>query len=645
MRALRPTGLLFACLCVILGGFGLTLSPSQAQFATNTPPVVIFASATPAALPVVPTLGTPVPSLFATSTPIGYQAPTPVPPTPAAPRENYALRQWFEADMLDILRERVIELAEPVYPASPAERQLALELSLYELTYRFPAAPSNPEAARALLAVMLNAPVGQADMRRVVRRVVDDALAGDVTGDSVSVAGLTLELSRANFDGDSAPDAAVRITARSVDGVTLYEEVALALGNGRGGFRLAPLGYSAPAVPYNAQSLQTLIVDSVNGDALAELVLQVNDGGLNDRLLIIGARNGIATELTLPNNEIRLSALVDWTFTDSARLSVSEALAQTSAPNWECNTERVSVWEYRANFYRPVSVGDYVPADSLGCTLLANEPLFAQNPVNATGIVESAILAFPDETYNQHRAQLVRAMLYIMDGQLETARTALAELPTQIQPSLERQRAALESALTNGAGTALDVCEAVVAAHNDYQSAICDVDGVLTRYFGLVQLSTEQDLANQLNNIFLTVREVQPLREVGRAERLLVTFDIVGAGEWAFTPMREGVYMAELYRPAIIAASPLNQEPPVLPPSVRQALLLNDDPVSAQTLLDNLENRTSERAFPLADAYVRAFLFDRVGNRPAAISAYYALWREYPATLWGQLARQHLERR
>jgi hypothetical protein len=615
-----------------------------AQFATNTPLPAAFA--TPQASPTSPASRPSGPSLFATSTPIGYQTPTPTPPLPAAPQGNFALRQWFEAELLEVVAERVRDLTQPTYAASLPEARLALELVLHELALRFPDAPRELARAQAIFDLMRAAPPGTVNMRPFLYPLAQAALAKlPPNAASLEQGALQVAITPANFNADSFPDALLTLRVYDDDGVAvIYEEVALGLGT-PDGLRLLTPPRDWPAVPFSAARQDVVRLQDLSGDSLDEVALFVEDGDpLSRRLFIVGVRSGQIIDLILPNSELR-AARLEW-LSDEAALRAVEVRTESEAPSWQCAAERAVRWAFRANFYRQTAIeGDFQPADTLGCLLLRRESLFTMPPANAIGIVESALLAFPNEAYNSARARLVLAMLHVLDGQLEPARRLLDDLSVGLPPVLEVQRRAILDALSSGASTALDVCEAVVAAHGDPQTAICDVDGVLARYFSLLELRTERDLAEQLNEVFLTVSGVRSVREVGRAERLAVRFDIVGASEWLFITTREGFYRAEAPlrapRPALGSAS----VPPVIPPSVRRALLLDDDPVRARNLLDNLANRSSEAAYPLADAYLRAYLWDISGNRPLAIRDYYALWSEHPATLWGQLARQHLERR
>jgi len=638
LPCLRRLSLLGLCLALLTSG-------TLAQFATNTPPSA--PSATPA-LSSTPTAPRPTrdAALFATSTPIGYQTPTPTPPLPNAPQGNFALRQWFEPELLEVVAQRVRELSQPLYAASLPEAQLALELTLHELAQRFPSAPSDLSRAQAIFDLMRAAPFGTVDMRPFIYPLVQAALLGlPANAASLEQDALQVAIQPANFNGDAQADALLTLRVYDDAGTRLlYEEIALALGT-PAGLRLLPPLRDLPAVPIRAIRQEVARLDDLNGDRLDEVALLVEDGDLRGaRLFILGVREGQVLDLALPPADIRAIRL-EW-LTEEAALRVVEARPESQAPAWVCQAERVVRWEFRANFYRQVAVEqDFRPADTLGCLLLSNEPLFALPPANAIGLIESALLAYPDEPYNAARATLTLAMLYVLDGQLSPSRARLEALPDDLPPALDAQRRAILDALSSGASTALDVCEAAVAAHGDPQSAICDVDSLLARYFSLLELSSERDLAEQLDAVFLTVSGVRSVREVGRAERLALRFDILGASEWLFAKDAQGFYRAEapLKPPRQQAGAP--SVPPVIPASVRQALLIENDPLRARNLLDNLVNRSSEAAYPLADAYLRAYLWDISSNRPLAISAYYALWSEYPSTLWGQLARQHLERR
>jgi hypothetical protein len=75
------------------------------------------------------------------------------------------------------------------------------------------------------------------------------------------------------------------------------------------------------------------------------------------------------------------------------------------------------------------------------------------------------------------------------------------------------------------------------------------------------------------------------------------------------------------------------------------ALLNEDNPIGAIALIDSFERSLNGAPLSPVSRYIRALAYDLVGRREQARQAYYALWQDAGASVWGQLAGRHLELR
>ena len=633
--------LLLAMLIGLLSLWGLMLPVSgQGLFATNTVPAPLFATNTPVAA------GNPE-SVAPLATPSAG------PPVPDAPLVNYALRQWFEADMLSFIRTQVEALQ-----AGDAEAARALQISLFELAQRFPAAPRDPAERQELLMAMLAAPPGSIDMRLIVRPFIEAALnrQGGSTA-SFSVEGFEVMLRTANFNNDGQPDLLLHVTYPVQDGELaslLYGEYLMALGSANGSYRLLDTDYDLPAVPFGGiESVSLYQLADVNRDGQDNVVLQVTDGQVNQRLFILGFRNQAAVELSAPSQEIRFGEILSWPFDNpdaqSPALSLQQYRVVTAAPNWPCVSQAPVSWSYSSNFYRATvpDAASFVDQDSLGCILYRSEPFFALEPGQAISAIEEALNRFSLSTPGAERAILTLAMLNVLQGRVEEARS-LASSVRPVGDSIDnwtsQQADALQEALSIANNTGLDVCEALVQASPE---PACDMDAVLGRYFGIVDLRTDTDLTSQLISLGFPVAESVRVSQVGRADRIVVSFDLAGSGWWGFAAQRDGFYLAESAPtpPEFAAPAPALPREIQVPDSAYRALLIDNNPVSVLNIIDTLERNNAGRSLVPAAQYLRALSHDLLNNRSQARTAYFDLWTSSPASIWGQLAAQHLERR
>lgn len=630
--------------------FLVDVTPQSAQgaFATNTPDGEETTTG--------PTSSQSIP-LFATNTPAGGAAgverlvatPTVVPTRNTGPEAalfNYSLRQWLERDLVALAAEQVRTITE-----DDENRARALQVTLYELEQRYPAAPSDPQQRRDLIEAMLAAPIGSIDMRSVVRPLIEAELNRQPDVATFTIDAFDVRVTPANLDGRGAEDAVVQITAEN-GGQVLYDEFVLALGTGRG-YRFVPSNYNLFAVPFNGLNAVVLRqITDTNRDSLDEVVLRVSDGSVNDRLLILGVRNEVAIELVPTGEEIRFARLVSWPIEEESAavpiLRVVTNQADSSPPNWPCVSQQTFEWRYERNLYRQAITdlnSRFERVDSLGCTLLEQEPLFALPPDEAATIVEEALLDYGFEAPGVPRALLTLAILYTLDGRLDDARnSATAARPADAPDSWATQQAdALLAALGVSSNTALDICAALAAASPD---PACDLNALLGRLLNSNALLVDQDLLVQLTSLGFRVADRVEVAEVGRATRTTIQFDLPQTTWWAFVPQRDGTYLAE---PSETPASRLAPESTAdrlrVPDAAFDALFLDDDPASALNIVSNVRGNNPDRPFTADGLYLLALSYDLTAAREDARQTYYDVWSSFPDTIWGQLAAEHLEQR
>jgi hypothetical protein len=381
------------------------------------------------------------------------------------------------------------------------------------------------------------------------------------------------------------------------------------------------------------------------------VVLQVDDGQVNARLVILGARNDVAIELTPPGQEIRYGEIVSWPFESAASdvlLTVLELQAVSTAPDWPCVSAREVRWDYDRNFYRLVTPElntNFTNVDSLGCHLLEQEPLFSLAPAEAIGIIESSLLDYGFEAEGAERALLTLAMLYVMQGRLDDARTtAQSVIPAGDEASwTARQGTALLQATGVASNTALDICEAMALAS---ESPACDMNAVLGRYLAALDLSSNSDLVEQLENAGLPVFEAVRRNEIGKAQRVVVSFMLADTEWWGFFEERDGTIRFEPAAPPEgFDEAVFPQAQVSVPQAAFDALFVDNSPTSALNILDNLELENPDVPFRPEGLYLRALSYDLTNSREEARTGYYDVWLRYADTVWGQLASEHLVQR
>lgn len=624
---------------------GLLLSiparPTHAQFATNTPD----GPSAPTQAPDQATV-TLVPRATVTLETRGTPAPTGDGPT--APLENYALRMWTEADFIDLLYTQINALRNGDVTA-----RRALQLTAYELEDRFPGAPTQPNARENLIQVMLQAPRGQIDMRWLVRPYILAELGTHDPDETFEFNNFMIELTPARFNADEQTDALLHIrypaNADEPERV-LYEEYLMVAGSDEG-YTLLPEAFELPAAPLDPVRSVTLErLDDMNGDTLDDAVLIVDDGEVNARWVIVTNRSGRMSDPVAPDFEMRVGELISWAVTaDSPEipvLRVRQFRGESFAPNWDCRSEIAVEWHYANNYYRPtIGNGTYTAQDSLGCRMVAAEPLFAQLPTDAIETVQSALIDYTLDAPDSTRALMVLSMLYAINGQLTEARAAAEAVKSRAEddPWATAQSSAFLEALDTSSNTALDICEALARASED---PACDIDSVLERYLKLTPLTTDSDLLTQLEALGFTPVESSVITEVGRAARTVVRFDYANSGWWAFAAQHDGSYSVERADiPTADSETAAEEETVALPPNAITMLLVDDNPRAALAIIESALQNAGTRELSGELRFARALALELIGDRTAARRAYYNLWEFAPATLWGQLAGAHLERR
>lgn len=599
----------------------LTRRNGAAQgFATNTPP---------------PTR-TPLPLVAATNTP------PPTITTPSAPAGRYALRQWQEADLIATL-----ELALGRLRPNDRDGAQAVALLQHELRRRFPGAPRDPERRRALVEALLAAPPGSVDARSVVRPHVAALLAAADArpGGVFSADGFTVELLPANFDGVPPADALLHIRY-SLDPLAAprYVDYALARADAAGRLVLLDSEPPLPAAPLDEVTGLLLVdVADLTGDGVDEvLVAAAIAGDVNQRLNIYGLRGGQAVSLVEPGRAIAFGAVAGRPA--GGGLDVLEY--RVASAEWGCLAQRTVRWRWQQNFFRPQpDAGGYALQPTAACRFYDAGPYYSQPPGEALALLDALIpLAAPADAAAAAQAQVIKAMLYALEGQPEIA-AAQMRAARELHPAVAPQVEAFFSAAAQPGARPIHACAALAQVN----AAACDVDAVLARLFDEAPLRRDQPIVEQLAERGLPVGQTLTVAQVGQAVREVVRLDLAGPRWWAFAPLQPDVYTAERAAPPAGAASALPTPlPPAeidVPEAAYRALLRDDSPASALSVLETAVSRNPGVPLSSAAQYLRAYCYDLLADRTRARDSYYALWQSDPRSVWGLLAAAHLEQR
>ncbi|MCC6614533.1 MAG: hypothetical protein IT320_13720 [Anaerolineae bacterium] len=581
-------------------------------------------------------LATNTPRILATNTP---RPPTSIPVTPDAPIDNYALRLWSEPGLVELLAQQSRSLRE-----GDLEGELSIQLLQFELGRRFPGAPRNADDRAQLLSAMLAAPRGSIDMRDVARRHLEDvfstltpslAFAGSYERD-----GWLFEVMPANADNGAAADAVVHslFPASPVNADAIrYEDYVFVSSPTTGVYRVLDADF--PVAPLgNAQSLSSPFIGDLTADGTDDIVLLVNTGDLNQRLYIFGWRGDAITDLVLPGAPAFVSDVQDL---QPGSQAFTGHITRLESPRWQCLSEQTVPWRFALNYFRPASdPGGFADQRTLACALYRAEPFFSTPPQESISTIENLLSALSDDPAAP-RAQLALAVLYALDDQPEVASGLAAAISG---PDVTRQAEALIAAIAADM-TPAQICAAVVRAAETAEAAFCDVDQVLTRLLTEEPLLRDMPISDQLAAMGIHVRDQVTIRQVGRFDRQAVSFDLAGMRWWAFAPLNAETYTAERIEPPAGYEETSRSALVLKLPDAAVDALFRDDLSGALLALDNaLRDQPGVVTAP-DFAFMQALLHDITGQRALARSEYYALWRDFPASLWGKLAANHLERR
>lgn len=613
----------------------------QAFFPTNTP-VISDANNTENETETTPLI-------FATNTPVGAMPSSDseviLETSPQDILFNYGMRFWVEADFVDLVFEQIQKL-----DTEDDDTEIAINLILFELESRFPSAPTNPEQRLQLINAMINTPAGALDMRQILRPFIQTALDNNLGASSFEAEGFSVDLMPADLDGVGELDSVVQVSYKDND-ILLYDEYLLALANDSDSFTLLPISYDLPAVPFgNINSVEVEYLQDVNRDSLDELVLRVDDGGASDNFYIIQYRNGNAVSLVDPNLDLRVGALVNWAVDSESStapdITVLETSANSTYPDWQCNSQIEYIWRYERNLYRRSQDlnASYQQVDSMGCTL-ADANLFSLPPSEAISIIEATILEYGFDAPSGTRALMTLSMLYVMAGRLDDARnTASSIITVDAEDTWEFQQAnALMRATGASGNTALDICEALVIAS---EAPACDINAVLGRLLEVINLNTDENLRSQLDDLGLPVLLDILVSDVGRADRTAVLFEVVGSEWWGFYDGRDGLYRVEpIDSPISFPEIFLPQTLLSAPQTAIDALLIENNPARTLTILNNVVSENPTIPLAPSASYLQALAYEFTGDRDRARATYYDIWERYDGTIWGEISAPHLELR
>lgn len=574
---------------------------------------------------------------LATNTPRPPQA---VIATPAAPFERYALRLWQEQDLLDVLRRSVRRLT-----PSAVDLQKAIRLMQYELQQRFPGAPSDAQIRENLLMAMLGAPPGSVDMRFVVRPYIESL----INQPRPDYKGFLIEIQPANVDGLSPIDAVLHVRYPNTEAPAIYEDYLMARIDNQGSYHLLESSPALPVTPLDSVTGMSLLgIGDFNQDGTDEMAVAVQTSDINQQMMIYSWRSGGLVNLAQPGEKIAFGSIVEWPANvDYLKVKVY----RVESPAWQCLGEQPVTWTWNLNFFRPTpDPAGFAFQGSANCIFLGLEPIFEMPVLSAINTLQEVISlapppANPAEVYGLERANMMIAMLHVLNGQADVALNQTREMAQSAQPGswLAQQTSALITAVLKPDFTGLRVCAALVAA-SEYGA--CDVNQVLTRLFDEQPFRRDETIEAQLARWGIAVQDTFTVSRVGRIDRQGIHFQLAGDHWWAFAPLDPEFYTAERILPppgyeTLTAPTPLV----VAPQTLYDALLVENNPTLALTIIDNLMRDNPGVAISPEVRFIEAMSYDLLNNRARARQAYFDLWEESVLSIWGQLAAAHLEQR
>jgi hypothetical protein len=623
-RIFFGVGLMLLSLILLRLGSGVALAQTTSPFATNTP--------VPSSAP------------FATNTP----QPSLDSLLPSAPFERYALRQWTEAQLIDNLLAAI----QAVKPGDD-DSKMAVRLLQHELEHRFPGAPRDTGIRAQLVDAMLAAPRGSVDMRPFIRPYIEAAL-NEVRPalsqmNTFEFDGFNITIMSADLDGDDRPDAVIQtrypaLTANPDE--RLYQDFVAARLDESGNYHILEADPLFPAAPLD--NLQTVTLErlgDMNQDGIDEIALSLDRGDVNQELMIFGWRGGRIISLVEPGARIFFGEIADWPL-NASTLTIREY--RVESPAWGCLGEREIPWSWNYNFFRPpAETESFTFQNRIGCLLYGSEPLFEQPLDEAIRTIETIVpLAEAGDESAVQRAAVTLAMLRLLNGDIDEALDQVRGLEASAQPDtwLADQTGIFLVQAAQSSVTPIQLCAALQTAST---YGACNVEQVLTRLFQEQPLSRDQSIESQLGQLGITVLDTRTISEIGRLNREAVHFNLGSDQWWAFAPLAEDTYTAEKIAP------PAGHQPPAAPlPAVIQppenayaTLLVNAAPAGTLNMLDNAMRDNPGADLSPSARFLQALCYDLLGDRANARAAYFALWTDAPASLWGQLAAAHLEQR
>jgi hypothetical protein len=532
----------------------------------------------------------------------------------------------------------------------------AAQFTQFELQRRFPGAPHDTAMRDRLLDAMLAAPRGTVDMRAIARPALIDLLnESNMRRGIAAIDNFRVEVIPLNFNGDGLNDALIHVNYPAEAEATadvLYEDFIAVIGGEDGSWRLLPAEPAIPAAPYGDVLAVTLVRSGdLNNDSRDEIALSIDDGQLNKRLIIYGWRNGALIDLAQPGEIIAYGEIVGWP-TGSPNLIV--ASFRQESDRWNCVAEIPVTWEYRNNFYRPTLAmnAQFTPRDTVGCAMMAAEPLYAQPTADAITQVEAVLNDDQLDLQGADRARMALAMLYTLNDQRALAEQQAATLleDTADNPWLASQLDAFVIAAADPANNPIQVCGELMRdalqTFDDGSAAACDVDQVVRQMFRESPVPRAGSLEDNLRAMGLPVQETVTVAQVGFANRQVVNFALPGASWWAFAPTDPEFYVALPTNPPVAFAAATQPEGPIAPPEhVVEAMTGTGDLPAALTAIENLSQQNPQRPLSAEARYIQALASDLLNDRQRARQAYFDLWRDFGGTTWGQLAGVHLELR
>ncbi len=565
--------------------------------------------------------------IFVTNTP---RPPDPLDVFPNLSPERYALRLWTAPHLIEVLISLLGR------GDTSTEFSDAVRLIQYEMAWRFPNITTDTLTRQRLFDAMLSAPRGTTDMRAVARPLALLALQTGQMGEL----GIT-EVASLNMDGDGYADVVymVRYPADNAQ-PALYLDYIILRGDADGIGQLPVMPADVYASPYNnVLGVDLLATGDYTGDGLDEVIIRLDREGANDRLVVYGWRNGAITDLALPPTPIEFGEVVSLA---SGNLQVVRY--EPDSERWGCYRSKVVNWVWSSNFFRPVEDANpaYLQLNTIGCQMVAAEPLYEKSPDQSLSDIQTILLGRSSDEAGYLQGTLAIAMLEWLTGQKTDATLRVISLRNMpnLPQGIARQIAIFERAI------AQNVSPIVACAELTANNGICDIDQIITRVLAENPILRAGDVSAQLASVGLPVASVATVTQVGRADRLVVTFAIANASQWALAPLNESVYVVEKI-PSPVTRDNANTQLALgdVPATALTALLINNDGISALNILDNAIRQNPALGASLEAQYFRAFCLDVIGNRPNAVSGYYQLWQSSPNSLWGRLAGAHLEGR